>query len=210
MELSNIRKNFGIHQLSENEMPANPINMLKNWLKDISLTETPDFNAMVLSTVGKNKRPASRVVLLKEITENGSLIFFTNYESRKGKEISVNSHVAINFFWPVMERQVRIEGEVEKISRKQSQEYFDSRPLESRISAILSPQSKEIESLEKLRIEAKEMKQKQEKLMIPEKWGGYAVTPDYFEFWQGGTDRLHDRITYSLNNNDWKKARLAP
>lgn len=210
MELSNIRKNFGLLQLSENEMPANPIILLKTWLNDISLKEAPDFNAMVLSTVGKNNKPASRVVLLKEITEKGQLVFFTNYESRKGYEISINKYVAINFFWPVLERQVRIEGAVSKISREQSKAYFNSRPLESRISAILSPQSKKIESLDELRIQAKKMMETPEKLSIPENWGGYAVIPDYFEYWQGGTGRLHDRVTYTLNKNEWKKARLAP
>jgi pyridoxamine 5'-phosphate oxidase len=210
MELSNIRKNFGQYQLVENEMPVNPIDLLKDWLKEVSMKASPDFNAMVLSTVGINNKPSSRVVLLKEIKENGQLVFFTNYESRKGNEISTNNWVSINFFWPVLERQVRIEGSVNKISREQSKTYFDSRPLESRVSAIISPQSKEIESLEVLLLEAKKMIKKPEKLAIPENWGGYAVSPDYFEFWQGGADRLHDRITYILNKNDWKKARLAP
>lgn len=210
MELSNIRKNFGLHRLIESELPDKPINLLKDWLKEIGVSEVPDFNAMVLSTVGINNKPASRVVLLKDVTDDNKLVFFTNYESRKGNEISANKQVAINFFWPVLERQLRVEGKVEKISRLQSENYFNSRPLESRVSAILSPQSKEIESLDNLRLKANEMIKKQEEVVIPDNWGGYAVTPDYFEFWQGGSDRLHDRITYILKNNDWKKARLAP
>ncbi|HEY9113072.1 MAG TPA: pyridoxamine 5'-phosphate oxidase [Bacteroidales bacterium] len=210
MELSHIRKDFGLHRLIESEMPGDPISFLKTWLKEVSLKEVPDFNAMVLSTVGKNNKPSSRIVLLKEITEKGQLVFFTNYDSRKGNEISGNKQVALNFFWPVMERQVRVEGTVSKVSREQSKAYFDSRPLESRISAILSPQSKEIESLDEFRSKAKEMLQIQRDLKIPENWGGYSVSPEFYEFWQGGRDRLHDRITYTLKNSDWKMARLAP
>jgi len=210
MELSNIRKNFGLHRLIESNLPDNPFVLLKSWLKDIAKLKVPDFNAMVLSTVGKNNTPASRVVLLKDITEQGQLTFFTNYKSRKGNEISENNHVAVNFFWPAMERQIRIEGTVKKLSRNKSQLYFDSRPLESRISAILSPQSQKIKNLDELRLKAKEMMKSQHNITIPENWGGYSVSPEYFEFWQGGEDRLHDRLAYSLRNNNWKIERLAP
>jgi pyridoxamine 5'-phosphate oxidase len=210
MELSNIRKNFGIQRIFENDLPDNPIHLLKKWLKEIGLSDVQDFNAMVLSTVGHENKPSSRVVLLKDITKSGQLIFFTNYESRKGTEISVNNQVAINFYWPVMERQVRVEGKVKKIARNLSGQYFNSRPIESQISAILSPQSKEIKNLEVLREEAEAMIKRKEKLSIPNNWGGYAVTADYFEFWQGGSDRLHDRIVFEKKGNDWKKLRLAP
>jgi pyridoxamine 5'-phosphate oxidase len=210
MELSNIRKNFGLHSLVEDELPLNPLLLLKTWLKEVSLKEIPDFNAMVLSTVGNNNKPASRVVLLKEIKESGQLVFFTNYESRKGEEITANNQVAINFFWPNLERQVRIEGKVEKTSRLISEKYFESRPLESQASAMLSPQSRVIESLDGLRLKAKEMINNPANLGCPENWGGYAITPKYFEFWQGGSDRLHDRIAYILKNNVWEKVRLAP
>jgi pyridoxamine 5'-phosphate oxidase len=210
MKLSNIRKNFGIHNLEERHLPAQPIELLKIWLKEISEKDVPDFNAMVVSTVSIENKPSSRVVLLKEITENGNLVFFTNYTSRKGIEISFNQHVAINFFWPVLERQIRIEGKVSKISYEQSQLYFDSRPLESRISAIISPQSKIIADMSELRKKAKEMISNKGDISIPENWGGYEISPSYFEFWQGGVDRLHDRIVFRFNNESWEIFRLAP
>lgn len=210
MELSNIRKNFGLQRLLEADLPAEPSVLLKTWLEEAGNEQVPDFNAMVLSTVGQNNAPSSRVVLLKEIDERACLIFYTNYESRKGTEISRNNQVSVNFFWPLFERQVRIEGIAEKISRDKSSQYFKTRPVESQVSAVLSPQSREINNLSELRQLANKMLQKNQMPEIPANWGGYAIEAKYYEFWQGGTDRLHDRIVYSLTDCTWKKSRLAP
>ena len=137
------------------------------------------------------------------------MIFFTNYNSRKGEEINSNPFVALNFFWKELERQVRIEGKVSRTSRKTSEEYFNSRPVESRVSAIVSPQSQEIENIDVLRRKSDEIKAKND-IKIPDNWGGYIIKPDYYEFWQGGKNRLHHRIIYRAKGVSWLKARLAP
>lgn len=208
MELSDLRSDYGKLKLDENNLPDNPVELLKIWLNEALRNEISVFNAMVLSTVNKEKKPGSRIVLLKELSKSGSLIFFTNYKSRKGEEIEANRFVALNFFWRELERQIRIEGVVRKTSMEISKEYFDSRPLESRISAIVSPQSQVIDSLEKLNKKAAKLKKSE--VRLPDNWGGYEVTPNYFEFWQGGTNRLHDRICYSKEGENWIRERLAP
>jgi len=208
VELSDLRRDFGKISMEANSLPENPIELFNQWLKQASDKSIAEFNAMVLSTVNAKGKPSSRIVLLKEILEDGSLIFFTNYKSQKGDEIGVNPNVSLNFFWKELERQVRIEGEVKRTSREKSEAYFKSRPMESNLSAIVSPQSKAIDSLEKLKKQANEFDKN--KVKLPDYWGGYTVHPNYYEFWQGGKKRMHDRISYRIIRNIWKRARLAP
>jgi pyridoxamine 5'-phosphate oxidase len=163
---------------------------------------------MVLSTVSVNK-PSSRVVLLKELDAEG-FVFYSNYESRKGKELEKNGHAALNFFWRELEKQVRIEGVVEKIDHNISAKYFNSRPFESRVSAIVSPQSQSIASRKVLEDKQKDLLSKPDEVVCPPHWGGYCLMPERIEFWQGRANRLHDRIVYQMEKGDWHQIRLAP
>jgi pyridoxamine 5'-phosphate oxidase len=165
---------------------------------------------MTLASVDENGKPSARVVLIKEVTQEG-FVFFTNYDSRKGQALLTNPHAALLFFWPELERQIRIEGSVEKISDKESDDYFDSRPLDSRIGAWASPQSKVISGRGVLIANAAEYALKFAlNPPRPPHWGGFRVKPDAAEFWQGRPSRLHDRIRYTLEQNAWKIERLAP
>jgi pyridoxamine 5'-phosphate oxidase len=168
-------------------------------------------NAMVLSTAGKSGRPSSRVVLMKEFSENG-FVFFSNYLSRKGKEIELNPSVALLFFWEELERQVRIEGKVRKISGEASSEYFSTRPRLSRVAATVSKQSTELKDRSELeeKFNTFDNEYKNKEIPRPVDWGGYIVNPDYFEFWQGRENRLHDRIIYTRVTDGWKIGRLSP
>lgn len=208
MDLSDYSRTTGNNELTPEKLPDSPVQVLGDWLNMAMEQGIPEYNAMVLSTVSSSSRPSSRVVLLKDITDEGALVFFTNYQSKKGEEIKKNRYVSLNFHWREFGRQVRIEGFVQKTKNDISKTYFDSRPIESRISAIASPQSSEIETLDLLREKAEELKT--EEVMLPKFWGGYQVVPDYFEFWQSGKDRLHDRIIYMKDKANWIKKRLAP
>lgn len=208
MELENIRREYNRESLNDASLNSNPFEQFSLWLEDAVSHVEIDPTAMVLSTVAENKRPSSRIVLLKNFSENG-FTFFTNYESKKGMELGHNAQASLLFFWKELERQIRIEGRVEKTDAKTSDEYFESRPFESRIAAVVSNQSKLIEDRDKLDVEFQELKQHKE-IKRPEYWGGYILMPDYFEFWQGRTNRLHDRIVYELEDEQWKIKRLAP
>lgn len=210
MELSDLRRDFGNFSVGEQSLPENPVDLFNLWLNEAFEKKILEFNAMVLSTVGNGNRPSSRVVLLKEVSTDGKLIFYTNYESRKGAEIKFNPQVSLNFFWKELEKQIRIEGSVKKVSREKSDGYFNSRPVESRISAAISPQSQVIENLDDLRKKSAELIGNSDALQLPDEWGGYEVTPDYFEFWQGGRHRLHHRIRYQNKGANWVIDRLAP
>ena len=166
---------------------------------------------MILATADNKARPSVRVVLLKGISNKG-ITFFTNYKSRKGKELLQNSSAALLFYWRELERQVRIEGKIKKISRAESQKYFDSRPVESRIAAWASEQSKKIPDRKYLENKFDEFEQRffDKKIPLPPDWGGFRLVPDYFEFWQGRENRLHDRICYKKSKRSWKIFRLAP
>ena len=166
---------------------------------------------MLLSTHGTNGFPQTRVVLLKDYSKEG-LIFYTNYKSQKGVAIAIDNRVCLTFYWPELGRQIRIEGIAIKSSEEDSKKYFDSRPLESRISANISPQSRKIASRDLLVEAYNKMLKNSENIKIekPKDWGGYLVKPTSYEFWQGGNFRLHDRILYSLNKEKWEKTRLAP
>lgn len=205
-----LRKNYSSAELLEQDLEKNPIEQFKKWFKNALDSEITEPNAFCLSTV-QNLEPQSRIVLLKSIHDNG-FVFFTNYNSDKGQQITQNSNVAMNFVWLELERQVRINGIAEKISDKESDDYFYSRPIESQIGAIVSAQSSEIESrevLEKAMTSALE-KYKTEQPKRPENWGGYLIKPHKIEFWQGRNSRLHDRICYEKINSEWLFKRLSP
>lgn len=210
--MSNIvhhRKSYEKHSLELEDLKATPHEMLEFWLSEVE--ELHDFNAMVISSVDASGQPHSRVVLLRGVNEEG-LKFYTNYSSHKGQELEQNNKVALNFFWPTVERQVRVEGELYKLSEAESDAYFNSRPRESQIGAWVSPQSSTIDSREVLNERFREFTDKFEGHPVPRPahWGGYIIRPKYFEFWQGRPNRLHDRLTYKLQDGTWKISRMAP
>ena len=210
--MSNIvhhRKSYEKHSLEVEDLKATPHEMLEFWLSEVE--ELHDYNAMVVSSVDASGQPHSRVVLLRGVNEEG-LKFYTNYTSNKGLELEQNNKVALNFFWPSVERQVRVEGELHKLSDAESDAYFNSRPRESQIGAWVSPQSSTIESREVLNERFREFTDKFEGHPVPRPahWGGYIIRPKYFEFWQGRPNRLHDRLTYSLVEGNWSIGRMAP
>ena len=211
MDLFNLRRDFSLRTLSEKDVLPSPIAMLQQWLDEAIQVEALEPSAMAVSTVSKDGKPSSRVVLIKEIRPEG-LVFFTNYESRKGIQIAANNHVAVNFMWHELERQVRVEGTIEKVSDKDSDAYFNMRPTDSKIGAWASPQSKVITDRKYIEDKVSDFQQQFEDKVItrPSHWGGYIIRPTYFEFWQGRKNRLHDRIQYTLEGANWKTERLAP
>ena len=211
MDLKDIRSEFSRGVLSKDQVNKNPIEQFKQWFKQASKFEIPEVNAMTIATASPGGFPSARIVLLKEVDENG-FVFFTNYDGRKGKELEQNPKAALLFFWIELEQQIRIEGIVEKTSEKESDAYFNSRPLESKISAIVSKQSYVVQSRELLEEKYVNcLKDNFEKeIKRPENWGGYRVIPERIEFWQGRTNRLHDRILYTKIEKEWKIERLEP
>lgn len=211
MKLRDLRENYGKDGLDESLMPADPVDFFKIWMQDAIDSDIKDPNAMVLSTIDKKGFVQSRVVLLKEILE-GKFIFYTNYNSDKGTEMEHHPSVALNFLWVEAERQIRISGIVTKTSEEISDSYFMDRPRGSQIGAWVSPQSTVIKDKSVLEEELDRYQKRFEKVDVPRPahWGGYEVTPLSIEFWQGRPSRLHDRIRYTLNDDSWKKERLAP
>ena len=208
--ISQIRKSYERAELSENASHADPLQQFDQWFNEALHSEVPEPNAMTLATVGADSRPSTRIVLIKGFDERG-IVWYTNYESRKGHELSENPFAALQFHWVELERVVRIEGRVEKVSAEESDIYFNSRPLDSRIGAWASPQSQPISGRTWLVAEAAKYGAKF--LLNPPRpphWGGYRLIPDRWEFWQGRKSRLHDRLTYRLEQGQWKRERLAP
>jgi pyridoxamine 5'-phosphate oxidase len=205
-----MRKNYQQAELLESNAAKHPLEQFTLWLNQALAAEIPEPNAMTLATVASDLRPSTRIVLIKGYDEQG-IVWFTNYDSRKGRELAGNPFAALQFHWVELERVVRIEGRVEKISEADSDTYYHSRPLASRIGAWASPQSQSIASREWLQHELKNYADKfQQEPPRPPHWGGYRLVPDSWEFWQGGGARLHDRLQYSLTNGQWQMQRLAP
>ncbi len=211
-ELKDMRQNYDLASLSMKDSPEDPEILFDQWLGDAVKVQIPEPNAMVLSTVDSKGIPEARTVLLKEI-EDGGFVFYTNYGSAKAREMAKNPVVSLLFLWLPLHRQVRITGKATKISRKQSEAYFQTRPRGNQIGAWVSPQSEVITSKEALETKRKEVEKKFEgidPLPLPDFWGGYIVEPQVMEFWQGRPDRLHDRIRYRKQHGKWKKELLAP
>ncbi len=210
-DLQDIRKDYEKYELNENQLLKDPIEFFKHWFKEYESTGALDANAMTLSTINQDGGPSSRIVLLKGIAEKG-FEFYTNYNSSKGGEIAANPKACLNFFWPSLERQVRIEGHIQKLSESDSDQYFNSRPRASQIGAWTSPQSTVLKSKEELdaRLKEQELRWRGKEIKRPDHWGGYGLIPNMIEFWQGRPSRLHTRYRYTLNNDEWKIELLAP
>jgi len=205
-----MRQEYEQGELVESDSSPEPYEQFATWFEEAKLAGFKDPNAMSISTVGQEGRPSSRMVLLKGFDNNG-FVFYTNYESRKASEIQGNEFGAILFYWDKLERQVRVEGRLERTTKEESEAYYKSRPYDSRIGARASKQSRELSSRGKLAAEvAKELASHPINPPLPDYWGGYRLVPDYFEFWQGRKSRLHDRITYKKVNGTWIKGRLYP
>ena len=209
-KLSDLRKSYERDELDEQLASPEPLRQFREWLQQALDAGVPEPNAMTLATVGPDGRPSTRIVLIKDIEERG-LVWYTNYDSRKGRELAAHPFAALQFHWVEMERVVRIEGRVEKVDAAQSDAYFASRPLDSRLGAWASPQSQVISSRAVLVANAaKAAAQHGLNPARPPHWGGYRLVPERWEFWQGRKSRLHDRLVYRLADGIWVRERLAP
>lgn len=207
---ADLRKEYKHASLDESDVAASPLAQFDKWFKEALSADLPEPNAMTLATCDTEARPSARVVLIKGYDERG-FVFFTNYESHKAHDLTANNRAALLFFWPELERQIRIQGRVEKISAADSEDYYRSRPLASRIGAWASPQSQVMPSRTALEARVAAFAAEYgDNPPRPPHWGGYRVVPQVLEFWQGRRNRLHDRLQYRLNNGSWKIERLAP
>jgi len=207
--IAEIRKDYRLKEFTESGADPNAIRQFEKWWKEALASNIPEVNAMTLATSSSDGVPSARIVLLKDFDDNG-FIFFTNYNSFKAQQLAENPRACLVFFWKEIERQVRITGIIEKVMDEVSDEYFNSRPEMSRVSAIASPQSEVIENRDWLENEVKKIMQSKA-IRRPPNWGGYIVRPITIEFWQGRANRLHDRLQYTLEDNGgWKIERLAP
>lgn len=211
MSISSIRKDYQLKSLSETDVDAHPIDQFSKWWDEALISKIDEVNAMTLATVSHDGRPSARIVLLKGFDDNG-FVFFTNYESEKGQQLLNQPFASLVFFWKELERQVRIEGACQKVSDRESDEYFNSRPQGSQLGAWASPQSRVIEGRSVLEenIKQLEIRFSKETIQRPSHWGGFRVIPDKIEFWQGRSSRLHDRILYQKSSDGWAISRLAP
>lgn len=209
--ITELRIQYTRGALDERDADPNPFVMFQQWLELAIAENLPEPNAMVVATAALDAKPSARVLLLRGVDERG-LIFFTNYASRKAKELKDNPFAALVFFWQPLHRQIRVEGRVERVSAQESDAYFSSRPRGAQLSAAASPQSQVIPNREFLETRAAELDTKfLNQVLRPAQWGGYRVIPDVFEFWQGRENRMHDRLRYTRGvNNVWKIERLAP
>lgn len=211
MEIADIRREYSLKTLDISEVNPCPIEQFKLWFEEALNSKVLEANAMNLATINQNGRPNSRIVLLKGV--DSGFVFYTNYKSTKGKEMDSNPYASVTFHWAELERQVRIIGKVDKVSEKESDEYFFSRPYASQVGAWVSPQSSRIESRDFLKHNEKDLQSKftPDTIIRPKHWGGYRISPLEIEFWQGRPSRLHDRIVYNKTNDDkWTINRLAP
>ncbi len=208
--LAHLRNEYALKTLDEREVDRDPLKQFGVWMVEAIHAKVPEPTAMTLATVDAKGQPSARIVLLKGVDPRG-FVFFTNYQSRKGRELAANPGAAMTFLWKELERQVRIEGRTEKVTTEESAAYFVTRPLGSRIGAWASPQSDVIESRIWLENRWEALgKQHGEDPPLPPHWGGYRMLPEYFEFWQGRRSRLHDRIAYTRSKEGWTIQRLAP
>ena len=212
-KIADLREDYSKKTLNKSDVVVNPIEQFRIWFEEAQNSQVPEPNAMTLATATPEGKPSARIVLLKGLEENG-FIFYTNYKSHKGKELAKNPNAALVFVWLGLERQVRIEGVIKKISKAQSKNYFQSRPKKSQMGAWVSSQSKVIKDRSVLENHMKDLEKKYKKedvLPCPPQWGGYILEPNVLEFWQGRRSRLHDRIRYKqLKSGKWKIERLAP
>ncbi len=211
-DIASLRNEYSKAALDTHAVSQDPINQFTKWFDEAINAKVPEPNAMNLATVNENGRPASRIVLLKGIEDN-KFVFYTNHQSRKGKELDTNPACALTFFWPELERQVRIEGVASRTDEKRAEKYFQSRPRGSQLGAWASPQSTMISDRSLLEERVKKLEEKfkgQDILPKPNQWGGYEIEPLMIEFWQGRPSRLHDRILYTKDDGVWKINRLAP
>lgn len=208
--IADIRTEYRLAELDEKQTGSDPLLFFSRWFTEAEQAHVREVNAMTLATVDVHNQPHARIVLLKALDKSG-FVFFSNYDSDKGHQLEAKSAAALVFFWPELERQVRIEGWVEKVSEAESDEYFQSRPEGSRIGAWASPQSRPISNRSEIEANySKYAKQYGNNIPRPPFWGGFRVLPQRIEFWQGRSSRMHDRICFTLSNNGWNKVRLAP
>lgn len=209
--LADLRTDYRMASLSESDVNADPIAQFSTWFAEAQRAEVPEPNAMCLATTTSDGLPSARIVLLKGLTNNG-FVFYTDYRSQKGQELTANPHAALCFFWQALERQVRIVGVVERVSREESLEYFESRPVGSRIGASASVQSSVLGNREELetRVSALQKQYANGEVPLPDHWGGFRVIPSTIEFWQGRSSRLHDRLRYARTDSGWVVSRLSP
>ena len=211
MDLSDLRISYTKDSFSESDLLESPFDQFEKWFSEALKSKVDEPNAMSLATISPEGNPRTRIVLVKDFSNDG-LIFYTNYESAKAKGMEVNKAVSVNFVWHPLQRQINIQGFTEKVDRKVSELYFHSRPRGSQLGALVSPQSKVIASRKVLedRLAELEAKYKNEPIPLPENWGGIRIVPTRFEFWQGRDNRLHDRFEYIFKNGQWSTQRLAP
>lgn len=211
IKISDLRRSYTKSGLIESELPGEPVELLRFWMRQAITTEVLEPNAMTLATVKKDGTPDARMVLLKEIDDD-SISFFTNYQSEKAGDLKKNPGAACCFWWPELERQVRLRGGVEMVSRRVSAEYFATRPRDSQIGAWASDQSRELKNREELERRFAEFGEKfrDKEIPVPDHWGGYKINLEEVEFWQGRPGRLHDRVRYQKQKDRWKRKRLSP
>jgi pyridoxamine 5'-phosphate oxidase len=212
MSISDLRREYTLTGLHERDLDSNPFRQFGKWFQQALSAELLDANAMTVATSSRDGKPSARIMLLKDFDEKG-FVFFTNYKSRKGLELDENPYAALVFFWANLERQVRIDGRVSRISKEESEEYFHSRPIGSQLGAWASRQSEVIGAPELLENRIKELESHYEgkTIPMPSYWGGFSLSPQTFEFWQGRANRLHDRLQYTLQpDSSWRIDRLSP
>ena len=213
LDIEDLRKEYTGRSLGRKEVDADPFRQFKNWFQQALDTRIHEPNAMTLATADRTGNPSARIVLLKGFNQDDGFVFYTNYRSRKGRQLEENPRAALVFLWHELQRQIRIEGEVSRLSREASREYFQSRPRGSQVSAWASPQSESVKSREALKERVDEVVAKfgsEGQLPLPPDWGGYGLKPRRLEFWQGRANRLHDRIEYTWEDSAWIIRRLAP